>query len=173
MRSSIDRATDSPTTVTRTPDQGLLCSLIIETPMSGFTIFDVNEKMVDTAAHHVVRATEMTDHDICYDALPLSCANSVLSCWGPAVETGAEIVFQRTFAASTFFSDVREFNCTYFVFSGSMITELLDLPPSELDTDHRLRVGFGTEVSPTQKHDFYTRFGCELIDANRWRPKSI
>jgi fatty-acyl-CoA synthase len=151
----------------------LLCSLLIESPAFGNSTFDVSERQVGSAANQVVRATEMTGYDICYDALPMSCANSVLACWGPASLTGAEIVFQRTFASERFFADVREFNCTYFVFARSMITELLAMPPSDLDRDHRLRVGFGTDSTPDQRRAFRDRFGCELVEADGRRAKAL
>ena len=146
-------------------DTRLLCSLPLESPAFGNATFDVSEHQVGVAANQVVRATEMTTYDVCYDALPMNCANSVLTCWGPALLTGAEIVFQRTFEPEQFFADVREFNCTYFVFAHSMIAELLDMPPSDSDREHRLRVGFGTDSTPEQRREFLDRFGCQLVEA--------
>lgn len=78
-------------------------------------------------------------------------------------------MFQRQFSPTQFFSDVLDFNCTYFVYEGSMISELLELPVSSRDRNSRLRVGFGTDSTADQRQQFYDRFGCELIDAERWR----
>jgi len=161
-----DDCSESPTIIKEANDNLLLCSLLLDSSVFGTSTFDVSERQVAVAANQVVRATEMTTYDICYDALPMSCANSVLACWGPALLTGAEIVFQRTFTPEQFFADVREFNCTYFVFAHSMITELLDMPPSDLDRDHLLRVGFGTDSTPEQRQEFRERFGCELVEAD-------
>jgi fatty-acyl-CoA synthase len=147
--------------------------LLLESPAFGNATFDVSERQVGVAANQVVRATELTTYDVCYDALPMSCANSVLACWGPALLTGAEIVFQRTFTPGQFFADVREFNCTYFVFTRSMIEKLLDMPPSDLDREHRLRVGFGTDSTPELRREFRDRFGCELVEADAQRAMAL
>jgi fatty-acyl-CoA synthase len=168
-----DDCSESAAVVKKSNDNGLLCSLLLDSSVFGIATFDVTERQVGNAANQVVRATEMTSYDICYDALPMSCANSVLACWGPAAMTGAEIVFQRTFTPRQFFTDVREFNCTYFVFANSMITELLDMPPSDLDREHRLRVGFGTDSTPEQRREFHDRFGCELVEADGRRAMAL
>lgn len=157
----------------REPDASpLLCSLIVDSPEFDERVFDASHDLIAFAAREVARATEMTYHDICYDSLPRSCANSVLACWGPAAASGAEIVFQRGFTPASFMADVREFNCTNFIYVGSMITELLDMPRTDLDGDHRLRFGFGTGATLPQMKEFEARFGCELIDGNRLRPQS-
>lgn len=170
---AFDDCSESPTIIKEANDNLLLCSLLLDSSVFGTSTFDVSERQVAVAANQVVRATEMTTYDICYDALPMSCANSVLACWGPALLTGAEIVFQRTFTPEQFFADVREFNCTYFVFAHSMITELLDMPRSDLDRDHRLRVGFGTDSTPEQRREFRERFGCELVEADGQRAMAL
>lgn len=167
------RASTATTPRGDTPKSGssqLLCSLTIDSPGHGTTTFDATHELVTLAAHEIANLTEMTHYDICYDAMPMNCATSVLGCWGPAMITGAEIVLERDFTAEKFLDDVREFNCTYFVFTGSMISELLELPESALDGDHRLRVGLGTKTTPEQRIAFQQRFGCELIDAEKWRP---
>ncbi|MFM8858146.1 MAG: AMP-binding protein [Actinomycetota bacterium] len=168
-----DDCSESAAIIGARTDNRLLCSLLLDSAVFGTSTFDVSERQVGVAANQVVRATEMTSYDICYDALPMSCANSVLACWGPALLTGAEVVFQRTFTPEQFFADVREFNCTYFVFAGSMIADLLDMPPSERDREHRLRVGFGTDSTPEQRREFLDRFGCELVEADGRRAMAL
>lgn len=129
---------------------------------------DVTLGRATRAAHHVVRATEMTRYDICYDPLPLGHENSLLACWAPAVVAGSELVVPQTYSAETFLADVRDFNCTYFAFSGSMIADLLDVPQTSQDSEHRLRIGFGTESTPSERLEFAQRYGCPLIDADPW-----
>lgn len=168
-----DGHSQAMSSISKAKDGNPLFSLIIDGPGFRSTMFDVTDETVSFAANQIVRATEMTNYDICFDSLPLSCANSVLACWGPAVMTGAEIVFERHFEANRFLRTAREFNCTYFVFAGSMISDLLALPESDLDRDHQLRVGFGTESTPIQRSEFRERFGCELVDAAKWQPSSL
>lgn len=168
-----DNCSESATITQASNDNRLLCSLLLNSSVFGTATFDVTERQVGVAANQVVRATELTAYDICYDALPMSCANSVLACWGPALLTGAEVVFQRIFTPEQFLADVREFNCTYFVFADSMIAELLDMPPSELDREHRLRVGFGTDSTLEQRREFRDRFGCELVEADGRRAMAL
>ena len=169
----VDKFSESATLTQASNDNRPLCSLLLNSSVFGTATFDVTERQVGVAANQVVRATELTAYDICYDALPMSYANSVLACWGPALLTGAEIVFQRNFTCEHFFADIRELNCTYFVFANSMIAELLDMPPSELDRQHRLRVGFGTDSTPEQRREFHDRFGCELVEADGRRAMAL
>lgn len=120
------------------------------------------------AAHQVMRATEMTRYDICYDPLALGHENSLVACWASAVMAGSEIVLQQEYAAEKFLGDVQEYNCTFFSFAGSMISDLLDLPLTDKDGEHRLRVGFGTDSTPSERLEFAQRYGCPLIDASQW-----
>ncbi len=129
---------------------------------------DVSAKQATAAARQVVMATELTLHDICYDPLSLRHENSMLACWAPAVMAGSEIVLPGNFTPAQFLDDVQEFNCTFFTFAGTMIADVLDLPRTGSDSDHRLRVGFGTDSTPAQRQEFADRFACPIIDAQQW-----
>lgn len=166
-----DRVPDSPASIPRRKTDQLLCSMIVGETENESTSLYMTEEDVTREANLVVRSTEMTYHDICYCAVPLSRAKAVLASWAPAVLTGAEIVLDRRFTASRFLSDVHNYNCTYFVFDQSMISDLLALPESDLDRDHRLRLGFGIGSTENQRQDFRARFGCELIEAGFWRQR--
>lgn len=122
-----------------------------------------NERMAVTA----VRAGQIygvSRDDTCYCPMPLFHGNALMACWGPALAVGAEIVLRRKFSASSFLADIREYNCTYFTYVGRTIAYVLAQPPSDLDKDHRLRMGFGTEASAFDRERFFERFGCPLVE---------
>lgn len=155
-----------PSVATGHQDHRRLYSLIIDQPGGSSSTFEVTDGILMSAASNLARAMEMTGHDICYNTLPMSRTKSVLAMWGPAVLTGAEIVCSRGFSSEGFLHDVREYNCTYFLFKEPMIAELLTVPPDGSDTEHSLRVGVGSGTTPNQRRAFRERFGCELIDVD-------
>lgn len=128
-------------------------------------VIELSSAQSTRAASDIVDLCGITATDVCYCPTPLSREIAVLGCWGPAVMTGAEMLVPGKFSAERFVDDVREFNCTYFTFSDSMISDILARPVSSSDTDNRLRVGFGTGASDSQRHQFEERFGCTLLDA--------
>lgn len=122
-----------------------------------------NERMATTA----VRAGQIYGVDrneVCYSPMPLFHGNALMACWGPALAVGATLVLRRKFSASGFLEDVREYGCTYFTYVGRTIAYVLGQPPCDLDRDHRLRLGFGTEASALDRERFLERFGCELVE---------
>lgn len=148
-------------------------SLVVDTSVSQSMTVDVTIDQVSVAAQQIIRSTEMTSHDICYDTMPMGSANSVLAVWAPAVMVGAEIMHRRAFSPARFLEDVFDYNCTYFTFDGSMIADILDQPRSKRDQGNRLRVGVGTGSNPQERHEFHSRFGCELIDAGPWNECNV
>jgi len=122
-----------------------------------------NERMATTA----VRAGQIygvVRDEVCYSPMPLFHGNALMACWGPALAVGATLVLRRKFSASGFLQDVRTYGCTYFTYVGRTIAYVLGQPASDVDRDHRLRLGFGTEASALDRERFLERFGCELVE---------
>ncbi len=106
----------------------------------------------------------VTRADVCYCCMPLFHGNALMACWAPALSTGATVVLRRRFSASGFLADVRRYGCTYFTYVGRTIAYILSTEAGALDTDHRLRLGFGTEASAQDRERFLERFGCPLVE---------
>lgn len=106
----------------------------------------------------------VTRDDVSYCSMPLFHGNALMACWAPSLAVGATVVLRRKFSASGFLADVRKYGCTYFTYVGRTIAYVLGQPATEVDRDHRLRLGFGTEASAQDRERFLERFGCPLIE---------
>ncbi len=106
----------------------------------------------------------VTSDDISYCAMPLFHGNALMACWAPSLAVGATVVLRRKFSASGFLGDVRRYGCTYFTYVGRTVAYVLAQPPTDMDTAHSLRLGFGTEASALDRQRFIERFGCPLVE---------
>lgn len=106
----------------------------------------------------------VTRDEVCYSPMPLFHGNALMACWGPALSVGATLVLRRKFSASGFLADVRQYGVTYFTYVGRTIAYVLGQPPTPHDSDHRLRLGFGTEASALDRQRFKERFNCDLVE---------
>ncbi len=106
----------------------------------------------------------VTRDDVSYCAMPLFHGNALMACWAPSLAVGATVILRRKFSASGFLPDVRRYGCTYFTYVGRTIAYILAQPPTEHDTAHRLRLGFGTEASAQDRERFLQRFSCPLVE---------
>ncbi|TKA75845.1 hypothetical protein B0A55_04388 [Friedmanniomyces simplex] len=69
----------------------------------------------------------------------------------------------KKFSASRFWSEVRASRSTVFTYVGEITRYLLALPPSPLDHQHSLRVGYGNGIRPDVWGRFQERFGVPEI----------
>ncbi len=106
----------------------------------------------------------VTRADVCYCCMPLFHGNALMACWAPALSVGATVVLRPKFSASGFLPDVRNYGCTYFTYVGRTIAYVLATDASDVDRDHQLRLGFGTEASALDRERFIARFGCPLVE---------
>jgi fatty-acyl-CoA synthase len=58
------------------------------------------------------------------------------------------VVLKKRFSASHFWSEVREEGCTMFVYIGELCRYLVNQPPSEDETKHKIRLAFGNGLRP-------------------------
>lgn len=106
----------------------------------------------------------ITRSDISYCPMPMFHGNALMACWAPSLAQGATVAIRRKFSASGFGPDVRGFDATFFTYVGRTIAYILAQPPSALDTQNNLRMGFGTEASGPDRDNFEARFGCPLVE---------
>ena len=108
--------------------------------------------------------TKITFADVSYCCMPLFHGNALMACWAPSLAHGATVVLRRKFSASGFLADVQHYRCTFFTYVGRTIAYVLAQPVSSHDSEHFLRLGFGTEASAQDRERFHYRFGCSLVE---------
>lgn len=79
-----------------------------------------------------------------------------------ALIAGATAVIVPQFSASSFWRQVREFNCTYVGALGTIAEFLLEQPPSPDDKNHSLRK-FGMSPVIPRVQQFMDRFGIDAV----------
>jgi len=93
-------------------------------------------------------ATDARPSDRIYVALPLYHATGGLCAMGAALLNGGSVVLKRRFSASQFWEDVTEQGCTMFVYIGELCRYLVNQPPTEAETRHKIRLAFGNGLRP-------------------------
>jgi citronellyl-CoA synthetase len=101
--------------------------------------------------------------DVLYAPLPFFHANVFLIAW-PAVFTyGATLVMRRKFSVSEFWSDIRKYNATAFIYIGEICRYLLNASPALDDRNHRVSKVIGNGLQPDIWSAFKERFGIAHI----------
>jgi fatty-acyl-CoA synthase len=103
-------------------------------------------------------ATGAVETDIIYVALPLYHATGGLCATGAALLNGGCVVLKRKFSASQFWPDVVAERCTMFVYIGELCRYLVNQPPQEDESRHRLRMAFGNGLSADVWREMRLRF---------------
>lgn len=93
-------------------------------------------------------STGATDKDRIYVALPLYHATGGLCALGAALLNGGSVVLRRKFSASHFWEEVIAEGCTMFVYIGELCRYLVNHPPDENETRHKVRLAFGNGLRP-------------------------
>jgi fatty-acyl-CoA synthase len=93
-------------------------------------------------------ATNARETDRIYVALPLYHATGGLCALGAALLNGGSVVLKRRFSASHFWQEAAAEGCTMFVYIGELCRYLVNHPPSEEETRHKIRLAFGNGLRP-------------------------
>ena len=113
----------------------------------------------------VAQMFELTEDDVCYQAMPLFHSNALMAGWAPALAAGATAALRERFSASQFLTDVRRYGVTYFNYVGKPLSYILATPEGSDDADNPLRRAFGNEAAEADVARFADRFGCTVQDA--------
>jgi fatty-acyl-CoA synthase len=103
-------------------------------------------------------ATEATDKDRIYCALPLYHSTGGLCAVGAALLNGGALVLRRRFSASEFWKDIAEKQCTLFVYIGELCRYLVNQPESEWEFKHKIKLAFGNGLRPDVWKTLQSRF---------------
>jgi fatty-acyl-CoA synthase len=86
--------------------------------------------------------------DRIYVALPLYHATGGLCALGAALLNGGSIFLRRKFSATHFWEEAIDEGCTMFVYIGELCRYLVNQPPSDEETRHKIRMAFGNGLRP-------------------------
>jgi fatty-acyl-CoA synthase len=103
-------------------------------------------------------ATRSTPEDRIFNVLPLYHSTGGLVGVGAALLNGARLVIRKKFSATSFWPDVRASGATMFVYIGELCRYLVNCPPQEDETKHKLRLAFGNGLRADVWPDFQKRF---------------
>jgi len=103
-------------------------------------------------------ATGAGPQDRVYVVLPMYHATGGLCGMGAALLNGGSVVLRARFSATHFWSDVGDEGCTMAVYIGELCRYLVNQPPREEETRHKLRLAFGNGLRPEVWETFQTRF---------------
>lgn len=106
---------------------------------------------------------DLAPSDIQYAALPLYHSNAMFAGWGAALTTGAGLALRRKFSASKFWTDIRHFQATSFIYIGELLRYLLNQPEQPDDREHAVRIITGNGLRPDIWEKFADRFGIREI----------
>ncbi len=104
-----------------------------------------------------------TENDRIYICLPLYHASGLMIGAGAALMSGASMFIRKRFSASAFLGEVREHNCTRFVYVGELCRYLLSSPAKPDDHDNPLDTVMGNGLRPDIWFEFKNRFGLKRI----------
>ena len=104
-----------------------------------------------------------TPSDRIYICLPLYHGTALLVAAGAAFMTGASMFLRRRFSASAFLPEIREHNCTCFVYVGEVCRYLINTPEKADDANTPLTTAMGNGLRPDVWLDFKRRFGLKRV----------
>jgi crotonobetaine/carnitine-CoA ligase len=112
----------------------------------------------------VCEASEYTDKDCLYNALPLFHGNAQLLSAMPALMSGGRMVLAERFSASRFWDDIKHYGCTEFNYIGGILPILFKADPKPDDADNPLRIMMGGGAPMDLFDAIEKRFGLTLIE---------
>ncbi len=155
-----------------------------DNPSIGFSITtkDTLEYIYTSGTTGMPKATQLTHHkwvqlghalggmclraisdDVQYCCLPLYHNSGINIAWPTTLMSGGTLALRNKFSASNFWSDVRKYNATLFVYVGELCRYLNNQPRKDDDADNPLRFILGNGMRGDYWEEFQRRFGIERI----------
>lgn len=103
--------------------------------------------------------------DVAYSAMPMFHGNALMAAWAPILFCGGTFALRSRFSASGFLPDIQKFRATFFNYVGRSLSYILAQPETPEELNNQLRLGFGTEASTRDRHEFERRFGCQIVES--------
>ncbi|CAO1634752.1 unnamed protein product [Parajaminaea phylloscopi] len=104
-----------------------------------------------------------TTADRIYTPMPLYHSSAAFLCIATSWHAGSSVVIGRKFSARRYWDEVRASDATVVQYIGEIARYLIAVPPSALDTQHRVRMAYGNGMRPDVWTKFRERFGVREI----------
>jgi fatty-acyl-CoA synthase len=96
--------------------------------------------------------------DRIYNCLPMYHSVGGVQIPGAGLVAGGAVVIREKFSATSFWSDIVDFDCTMFQYIGELCRYLLNHPTSPDESKHRIRLACGNGLAPDIWERFQDRF---------------
>lgn len=111
-----------------------------------------------------VRTCRITDGDVPFTTLPLFHVNAQQTTTMGSIIGDVPFAIEKTFSASDYWNQIRDYGATIFNYIGSIIPILHEQPEQPDDADNPARLGIGAACPPDIWEDFEERFDVTLIE---------
>ena len=101
--------------------------------------------------------------DRMYNCLPMYHTVGGILATGAMLVSGGSVFIREKFSAREFWNDVVRQECTIFQYIGELCRYLVNTPPTDAETKHKLRLACGNGLRPDVWHEFKRRFGIPHI----------
>ncbi len=101
--------------------------------------------------------------DRMYNCLPMYHTVGGILATGAVLVSGGSVFIREKFSAREFWNDVVRQECTIFQYIGELCRYLVNTPPTDAETRHKLRLACGNGLRPDVWHEFKRRFGIPHI----------
>lgn len=108
-------------------------------------------------------ALQLKSTDIQYCALPLYHNTGLSASISSIIQTGASLALAKSFSASRFWSDIKRYQATSFVYVGELCRYLLNQPPQQGERSHKVKSILGNGLRADIWEAFQERFGIDKI----------
>jgi fatty-acyl-CoA synthase len=96
--------------------------------------------------------------DRMYNCLPMYHSIGGAVATGAVLVNGGSVAIREKFSATSFWNDIRRFDCTLFQYIGELCRYLLHAPADPHETQHRLRLACGNGLRGDIWEEFKRRF---------------
>ncbi|OCT89640.1 very long-chain acyl-CoA synthetase [Xenopus laevis] len=97
--------------------------------------------------------------DVVYSPLPLYHSSAMMIGVHGCISKGATLVLRPKFSASQFWDDCRKYNVTVILYIGEVLRYLCNVPKSDDDVAHNVRMAIGNGLRTDVWSEFLRRFG--------------
>ncbi len=122
-----------------------------------------HKRLLPSAAMSAKGLLRINQQDRMYNCLPLYHGTGLMIGLTAAFTVGASTVLRRKLSVSAFWDDIRNHDCTCFVYIGEFLRYLMSQPASPRDKDNGIRAIVGNGLRPDIWHAFKNRFDIERI----------
>ena len=122
-----------------------------------------HKRLLPTCQLSATGLLRIKQKDRMYNCLPLYHGTGLMVGLAAAFHVGASTAIRRKLSVSAFWDDIRQHNCTCFVYIGELIRYLMSQPESAQDRENKVWSVVGNGLRPDIWMEFKQRFAIERI----------